>query len=392
MDHPAQVENEQAFLRMQEGPNPNPNPNPAPNPNPSPTPNPSPSPSPNPNPNQEGAAGQASRAANEKFFDARLNKDSSRTGVPPELFSEPPGRLRGTVVYAPEEAVAGRNTAARHAKSLEGAAGVTRQQFRGGAEHLAYDGSLRGGTEHGKAAAHVERPRNDMRSADMAAALNPAMEAAAVTPLATAALAPIEGRPQRSNSNPNRNRNPNPNPDHNFPTLPLTQTLALTLTLTLARPPGAARAHGGQGVPREERQGGHVPRGGRGHRVRAGGLRQGDGREGDDGAARDPNPNPNPNSNPDPNPNPNPSPNQELLAGDGYYSRSDPRQLARLDGSAPKRGIYDQAPGADGGPATQLSQAQKNSRLANRDTVGADNMLQPESEGGAATQGGYPSP
>ena len=27
MDHPAQVENEQAFLRMQEGPNPNPNPN-----------------------------------------------------------------------------------------------------------------------------------------------------------------------------------------------------------------------------------------------------------------------------------------------------------------------------------------------------------------------------
>ena len=95
MDHPAQVENEQAFLRM-----------------------------------QEGAAGQASRAANEKFFDARLNKDSSRTGVPPELFSEPPGRLRGTVVYAPEEAVAGRNTAARHAKSLEGAAGVTRARAR----------------------------------------------------------------------------------------------------------------------------------------------------------------------------------------------------------------------------------------------------------------------
>ena len=28
--------------------------------------------------------------------------------------------------------------------------GVTRQQFRGGAEHYAYDGSLRGGTEHGK--------------------------------------------------------------------------------------------------------------------------------------------------------------------------------------------------------------------------------------------------
>ena len=126
MDHPAQVENEQAFLRMQEGPNPNPNSNPAPNP--SPTPNPSPNP--NPNPNQEGAAGQASRAANEKFFDARLNKDATRTGVPPELFSEPPGRLRGTVVYAPEEAVAGRNTAARHAKSLEGAAGVTRARAR----------------------------------------------------------------------------------------------------------------------------------------------------------------------------------------------------------------------------------------------------------------------
>ena len=139
------------------------------------------------------------------------------------------------------------------------------------------------------------------------------------------------------------------------------------------------------------------------------------------GRVRCPTPNSNPDPDPNPNPNPNPSPNQELLAGDGYYSRSDPRQLARLDGSAPKRGIYDQAPGADGGAATQLSQAQKNSRLANRDTVGADanpslssdpnvspnpnsnpnpnpdqvgadNMLQPESEGGAATQGGYPHP
>ena len=35
-----------------------------------------------------------------------------------------------------------------------------------------------------------------------------------------------------------------------------------------------------------------------------------------------------------------------------------------------------------------LSQAQQNSRLANRDSVGADNMLQPDSAGGAATQGG----
>ena len=110
MDHPAQVENEQAFLRMQEGPNPNPNPNSNPNlspnayPSPSPNPDPNANPNPSPNPDQEGAAGQASRAANEKFFDARLNRDSSRTGVPPELFSEPPGRLRGTVVYAPEEA------------------------------------------------------------------------------------------------------------------------------------------------------------------------------------------------------------------------------------------------------------------------------------------------
>ena len=73
---------------------------------------------------------QASRAANECFFDARLNKDSTRTGVPPELFSEPPGRLRGTIVYAPEDAVAGLNTAARHAQSLEGAMGVTRQRFQ----------------------------------------------------------------------------------------------------------------------------------------------------------------------------------------------------------------------------------------------------------------------
>ena len=100
----------------------------------------------------------------------------------------------------------GRNTAARHAKSLEGAAGVTRQQFRGGAEHLAYDGSLRGGTEHGKAAAHVERPRNDMRSADMAAALNPAMEAAAVTPLATVS-------PSHPNPNPNPSPSPSPSPN-----------------------------------------------------------------------------------------------------------------------------------------------------------------------------------
>ena len=130
------VPNEIAMRSANPNPNPIPNPslsngpNPNPNPNPSPTPNPSPNPSPNPNPNQEGAAGQASRAANEKFFDARLNKDSSRTGVPPELFSEPPGRLRGTVVYAPEEAVVGRNTAARHAKSLEGAAGVPRARAR----------------------------------------------------------------------------------------------------------------------------------------------------------------------------------------------------------------------------------------------------------------------
>ena len=102
--------------------------------------------------------------------------------------------------------------------------GVTRQQFRGGAEHYAYDGSLRGGTEHGKvyllhqprplfvntnlhtchtyctyhnyhphyhvytgllsphplsfplqASSYLARPRHDLRSTDMAAALNPAM-------------------------------------------------------------------------------------------------------------------------------------------------------------------------------------------------------------------------
>eukprot|EP00964_Phaeocystis_antarctica_P072745 scaffold44541_cov42-Phaeocystis_antarctica.AAC.1 len=53
---------------------------------------------------QEGAAGIASREANENFFDARLNKDSSRTGVPPGPNSNPnpnpnPNRLeqdRGT--------------------------------------------------------------------------------------------------------------------------------------------------------------------------------------------------------------------------------------------------------------------------------------------------------
>ena len=71
-----------------------------------------------------------------------------------------------------------------------------------------------------------------------------------------------------------------------------------------------------------------------------------------------------------------------------HYQRSDPRQLTRLDGHAPKRGIFDQAPGADGAPAAQLNSRQQNSRLANRDSVGADNLLQPDSEGGAATQGG----
>lgn len=75
--------------------------------------------------------------------------------------------------------------------------GVARQQFRGGAEHYAYDGSLRGGTEHGKASSHLERPRHDLRSSDMAAALNPARPAAGDAPLATAPLAALPHRPER---------------------------------------------------------------------------------------------------------------------------------------------------------------------------------------------------